>query len=53
MNGYCGKMLFVDLTKGSHEVLALTEETAKQYIGGYEIGAKVLAAAIPLSANHR
>ena len=42
MNGYCGKMLFVDLTKGTHEVLALTEETAKQYIGGYGIGAKVL-----------
>jgi aldehyde:ferredoxin oxidoreductase len=42
MNGYCGKMLFVDLTKGSHEVLALTEEMAKQYIGGYGIGAKVL-----------
>jgi aldehyde:ferredoxin oxidoreductase len=42
MNGYCGKMLFVDLTKGSHEVLPLTEETAKQYIGGYGIGAKVL-----------
>jgi len=42
MKGYCGKMLFVDLTKGSHEVLALTEEIAKQYIGGYGIGAKVL-----------
>jgi len=42
MNGYCGKMLFVDLTKGSHEVLDLTEETAKQFIGGYGIGAKVL-----------
>jgi aldehyde:ferredoxin oxidoreductase len=42
MNGYCGKMLFVDLTKGSHEVLTLTEEMAKQYIGGYGIGAKIL-----------
>jgi len=42
MNGYCGKMLFVDLTKGSQEVQALTEETAKQFIGGYGIGAKVL-----------
>ena len=42
MNGYCGKMLFVDLTKGSHEVLALTEDMAKQYIGGYGIGAKIL-----------
>jgi aldehyde:ferredoxin oxidoreductase len=42
MNGYCGKMLFLDLTNGSHEVLALTEEMAKQYIGGYGIGAKIL-----------
>jgi len=42
MNGYCGKMLFVDLTNGSHEVVVLTEEMAKQYIGGYGIGAKVL-----------
>jgi len=42
MNGYCGKMLFVDLTKGSHEEITLTQEIAKQYIGGYGIGAKVL-----------
>lgn len=42
MNGYCGKMLFVDLSKGSHEVLTLTEEMAKRYIGGYGIGARVL-----------
>lgn len=42
MNGYCGKMLFVDLTKGMHEVLPLREETARQFIGGYGIGAKVL-----------
>ena len=42
MNGYCGKLLFVDLTNGTHEVEDLTEETAKQYIGGYGIGAKVL-----------
>ena len=42
MNGYCGKMLFVNLTKGSHEVVELKEEMAKQFIGGYGIGAKVL-----------
>ena len=32
MNGYCGKMLFVDLTKGSHDVHELKEETAKKFI---------------------
>jgi len=42
MYGYCGKMLFVDLTKGNHEVLALAEGMAKQYIGGYGIGARIL-----------
>jgi aldehyde:ferredoxin oxidoreductase len=42
MNGYCGKMLFVDLTTRSYEVQALTEEMAKRFIGGYGIGAKVL-----------
>jgi len=42
MNGYCGQMLFVDLTKKSYEVHELTEEVAKQFVGGYGIGAKVL-----------
>jgi aldehyde:ferredoxin oxidoreductase len=42
MNGYCGKMVLVNLTKGSHEVLTLTEAMAKQFIGGYGIGAKIL-----------
>jgi aldehyde:ferredoxin oxidoreductase len=42
MNGYCGKMLFVDLTKGSCEDKVLTEDMATQFIGGYGIGAKVL-----------
>ena len=42
MNGYCGKMLFVDLTNGTSEVQELAEETARQFIGGYGIGAKVL-----------
>jgi len=42
MNGYCGKMLFVNLTQGSVEERTLTEEMAKQFIGGYGIGAQVL-----------
>ena len=42
MGGYCGKMLFVDLTEKSYEVQELREEVAKQFIGGYGIGAKVL-----------
>lgn len=42
MNGYCGKMLIVDLTKRSYEERELTPEMAEHFIGGYGIGAKVL-----------
>jgi len=40
--GYTGKMLFVDLTGGTVEVKPLSEETARQFFGGYAIGARVL-----------
>lgn len=42
MNGYSGKMLFVDLTKGSYEEKPITEEMARNFIGGYGIGARIL-----------
>jgi aldehyde:ferredoxin oxidoreductase len=42
IGGYTGKMLFVDLTKGKIEEKELTEEMAKQFLGGYGIGARVL-----------
>ena len=42
MNGFCGKMLFIDLTKGESEERPLSQEMAEQFIGGYGIGAKVL-----------
>lgn len=42
MNGYCGRMLFVDLTEGGYEEKALTEEMSRLFIGGYGIGAKIL-----------
>jgi aldehyde:ferredoxin oxidoreductase len=42
MNGYAGKMLFVDLTKGTLRDEPLTEEMARNFIGGYGIGARVL-----------
>jgi aldehyde:ferredoxin oxidoreductase len=41
-NGYMGKVLFVDLTKGSFEEKALTEQMARDFIGGYGIGARLL-----------
>ena len=40
--GYVGKLLFVDLTKGTLEEKALSEELARNFIGGYGIGARLL-----------
>ena len=42
MYGYAGKLLFVDLSKGTLRDEALTEEMARNFIGGYGIGARVL-----------
>jgi aldehyde:ferredoxin oxidoreductase len=42
MYGYSGKMLYVDLTKASFEEHELPEQMARDFIGGYGIGAKVL-----------
>lgn len=40
--GYVGKMLFVDLSEGSIEERELSEDAARNFIGGYGIGARVL-----------
>ena len=40
--GYAGKLLFVDLTKGTLEEKTLSEEMAKDFVGGYGIGARIL-----------
>lgn len=40
--GYMGKMLFVDLTKGALHEEELSEETARKFVGGYGIGARVI-----------
>lgn len=42
LNGYAGKMLFVDLTDGSMEEKEVTRELAEQFVGGYGFGAKIL-----------
>ncbi len=42
MNGYAGKLLFVDLKEGTFEERRLTDEIARDFIGGYGIGAKIL-----------
>ncbi|MFA4915212.1 MAG: aldehyde ferredoxin oxidoreductase family protein [Syntrophales bacterium] len=40
--GYTGKMLFVDLTEGKIKEKELCEDMARQFIGGYGIGVRVL-----------
>jgi aldehyde:ferredoxin oxidoreductase len=40
--GYLGKILWVDLTKGVLQDEALDEVMARQFIGGYGIGARLL-----------
>ena len=40
--GYAGKLLFADLTKGTLKEKALLEELARNFIGGYGIGARLL-----------
>jgi aldehyde:ferredoxin oxidoreductase len=47
MFGYTGKLLFVDLTTGKTEVRALDEATAKNFIGGPSLGAKILYDEMP------
>lgn len=42
MHGYAGKILYVDLSSGSTKTEPLTEEFAKQYIGGTGFGIKTL-----------
>jgi aldehyde:ferredoxin oxidoreductase len=40
--GYVGKLLFVDLTKGTLKEKALSKELSRNFIGGYGIGARLL-----------
>lgn len=51
LNGYAGKMLFVNLTDGRIEEKELTKELAENFIGGYGIGAKVLYDMMPAGAD--
>ncbi len=42
MHGYCGKLLYVNLTEGRIEERALGEELARQYMGGTAMAARLL-----------
>lgn len=40
--GYMGKVLWVDLSTGKHDVEEIPEETFRLFLGGYGLGAKLL-----------
>jgi aldehyde:ferredoxin oxidoreductase len=42
LNGYAGKVLWVDLTKGILKEEKLEEKLYRDYVGGYGLGAKIL-----------
>jgi aldehyde:ferredoxin oxidoreductase len=42
LGGYAGKMLFVDLSKGSMKEAEWPEQIYREFIGGYGIGVRVL-----------
>jgi aldehyde:ferredoxin oxidoreductase len=41
-NGYCGKILWVDLSTGTMDEEVLDEALCRQYFGGYGLGVKIL-----------
>ena len=45
--GYTGKLLFVDLTDRSFHIEDLSEEDARNFIGGAALGAKILFDRMP------
>ena len=51
MYGYAGKMLFVDLGAGTCEDRVQDETTARSFIGGPSLGAKVLYENMPAKAD--
>jgi len=51
MNGYMGRVLWVDLTAGTVEATPLDEDLCTKYIGGYGIGARLLLDRIPAGAD--
>jgi len=51
LNGYAGKLLFVDLSSGKIEERELEKEVARDFVGAYGIGAKILYDAQPAGVD--
>lgn len=50
-NGYWGKLLFVNLSTGEITIETPPEEIYRRYLGGYGLGAHILAERIPAGAD--
>ncbi len=51
MFGYTGKLLFVNLSDGTYQVKPLSENTARDFLGGPGLGAKILYEEMPAKAD--
>lgn len=49
--GYMGKLLFVDLSSKTWEIRELSEELARNFIGGHGLGAKILYDEMPAGTD--
>src|SRR6266851_2772337 len=51
MKGYGGRMLLVDLTRGTSRVVPLGEETARAFLGGNGLAAQLLWEYVPAGVD--
>lgn len=51
MKGYGGRLLIIDLTRGEAHVVPLAEETARAFLGGNGLAAKLLWEHVPASVD--
>ena len=51
MNGYGGRLLFVDLTTGASRVEPLAESTARALLGGNGLAARILYDRVPAGVD--
>jgi aldehyde:ferredoxin oxidoreductase len=49
--GYMGKVLHVDLTRGTTAIERLPDSVYEQYLGGYGLGARILFDRVPAGAD--
>lgn len=47
LNGYAGRILHVDLTHGTFDLLSPDESALRQYVGGTALGARLLYDSVP------